>query len=131
MPSNSIEKVRGFDPCLEGWEWLREQKSLKQAWADCQRGDWMLWYLERIKYGEQITPEDKDIWSVVKKCVAIMRKVHVNEWDCSYIFIHKGWKHPWVDFMDDPPDDAELPALAKCADIVRKYCPKIPYMRAK
>ena len=35
------------DACEQAIEWARTQPSLRVAWRDCQRGDWMLWLLGR------------------------------------------------------------------------------------
>jgi hypothetical protein len=42
-----IDTLAKQRPCSDGLEWAKEYKSFKLAWADCQRGDWMLWFLGR------------------------------------------------------------------------------------
>ena len=33
-----------MDACQEAIDWV-ENRTIKEAWTDCQRGDWMLWLL--------------------------------------------------------------------------------------
>jgi hypothetical protein len=38
-------------PCAEALEWAKTQKTLKEAWQNCERGDWLLWLLgNTLKY---------------------------------------------------------------------------------
>jgi hypothetical protein len=36
--------------CDEAAEWSSSQPSFKAAWAECERGDWMLWLLFKLKH---------------------------------------------------------------------------------
>jgi len=38
---NSLLK---FNPCIEAIIWMKSQNSIKKAWDNCHRGDWMLWF---------------------------------------------------------------------------------------
>ena len=42
--NKTIEKL---GPCDEGLDWLGD-KPLEAAWAECHRGDWMLWVADRV-----------------------------------------------------------------------------------
>lgn len=35
--------ILSFRPCPEAIAWLATQPSAEQAWATCERGDWLLW----------------------------------------------------------------------------------------
>ncbi|MDR2407946.1 MAG: hypothetical protein LBE13_07535, partial [Bacteroidales bacterium] len=35
--------IKPFTPCEEGLEYYESKASFDKAWADCPRGDWMLW----------------------------------------------------------------------------------------
>lgn len=39
-----IEQLKQHDACEDALEWVGD-KSLPEAWATCQNGDWMLWLL--------------------------------------------------------------------------------------
>lgn len=41
------EKLRQMGACEEGLDWLGD-KPLEAAWAECHRGDWMLWVSSRV-----------------------------------------------------------------------------------
>jgi hypothetical protein len=42
-----IETLAKQHNCSDGLEWAKGYKSFKAAWAECQRGDWMLWFLDK------------------------------------------------------------------------------------
>lgn len=43
------EKLLALDLCREAREWLESQPdaSIAELWQQCERGDWMMWVLER------------------------------------------------------------------------------------
>lgn len=41
-------KLRQLNACDDAIEWLGE-RSAEQAWAECERGDWMLWLIGKIE----------------------------------------------------------------------------------
>lgn len=40
-------RIGDLDPCDKAVAWLGD-KTAKTAWAECERGDWMLWLLARL-----------------------------------------------------------------------------------
>ena len=36
-------KLKKLNACKEAIEWIANQKNYKEAWQNCERGDWMLW----------------------------------------------------------------------------------------
>jgi hypothetical protein len=45
----SISRVLDcFDACSPGKEWSRQYTSWKKMWKECDRVDWMVWFLEEI-----------------------------------------------------------------------------------
>jgi hypothetical protein len=42
-----LTKLHACDPAIE---WAGTQTTLKQAWENCPRGEWMLWFLAATKY---------------------------------------------------------------------------------
>src|SRR6185312_14287196 len=45
-----VSRILHLYPCGEAKRWLRDYDDPAKAWAECQRGDWMLWLI-----GKQIT----------------------------------------------------------------------------
>jgi len=48
MRQSVLDKLRGLGACYDALRWVSEQKTVDQAWADCKRGDHMLWLLGRL-----------------------------------------------------------------------------------
>jgi len=44
--SDFRKKLKALDACSDAVEWVG-RKTLKTAWAKCERGDWLLWYAFR------------------------------------------------------------------------------------
>ena len=44
------KKLEKLEACDAAIKWAGTQKSLKEAWTNCPRADWMLWLLNRIRY---------------------------------------------------------------------------------
>ena len=40
-------QLKQLHACKEAYKWVGK-KTLKQAWATCERGDWMLWYAAKV-----------------------------------------------------------------------------------
>ena len=48
MPTKTInEQLKSLGACPEAIRWVGDL-NLSQAWDQCQRGDWMLWYIAKI-----------------------------------------------------------------------------------
>jgi len=47
MKKKLSDQLKAMNACSEAVEWVG-RKSLKTAWAECERGDWMLWLAGRI-----------------------------------------------------------------------------------
>ena len=43
----ALELLKDYSPCGEAAEWLND-RSPKQAWLECERGDWLLWAAAKI-----------------------------------------------------------------------------------
>jgi hypothetical protein len=46
------DQLRKLHACDEAVEWVAE-RTLEQAWAECERGDWMIWLLNAIEYDDR------------------------------------------------------------------------------
>ena len=42
------KQLNKLNACNEAVNWVGE-KDLKTAWQECERGDWMLWYLQKTE----------------------------------------------------------------------------------
>jgi hypothetical protein len=42
-----------IDACDDARDWVGD-RTAEQAWAECPRGDWMLWLLSRLKPGQEL-----------------------------------------------------------------------------
>ena len=47
------EKLEKLSPCKEAIAFCRQFKTYKEAWQNCERGDWMLWLAARLKVDER------------------------------------------------------------------------------
>ena len=45
----NTDKLAALNACPDAVEWAKTQPSMKAAWANCERGDWMLWLLAMTK----------------------------------------------------------------------------------
>jgi len=52
------DAIAHMRPCEEAVEWLETQSTRKEAWQNCERGDWMLWLLGHLA-GEPWSDERK------------------------------------------------------------------------
>ena len=43
-----LSSIRRMGACGEAIEWGEQYGSLEDAWADCERGDWMLWLAGKL-----------------------------------------------------------------------------------
>jgi hypothetical protein len=66
------EFINKYKPCKEAAEWLRslpENYTMKTAWEECERSDWLMWLLKRLP------PEQKpDKTSFVRVAVAFAKR---------------------------------------------------------
>jgi hypothetical protein len=49
-------KLKELDACDEAIEWAKDYDNLQQAWDNCQRGDWMIWLINKMEWSN-----DKDL----------------------------------------------------------------------
>lgn len=52
------------DACQEAVTWAKTQGSFKEAWENCQRGNWMLWLTSKIIGNTRDTPLGVNLWLV-------------------------------------------------------------------
>lgn len=100
----SAEGLLPHNACLESRTWLQSlprETTARQAWQQCQRGDWMLWLRGRIE--ELRTTRRAAANAVYAADAAAANAVYA--------------------------DAARLQTLSKSAEIVRKHYPYPPRLR--
>lgn len=50
MKTTKLEKI---DACSNAIEWVATQKNYKEAWQNCERGEWMLWLAKMLKVDDR------------------------------------------------------------------------------
>ena len=50
MKTTKLEKLNA---CKDAVKWVKTQKSILQAWLNCERGDWMLWLAEKLNVDDK------------------------------------------------------------------------------
>jgi len=48
-----IKKIKKLNACPSSIKWLSSQTTLKQAWENCTRGDWLLWLIAALDVNER------------------------------------------------------------------------------
>jgi len=67
------DKLKKLNACREAIQWASEQKNQKQAWNDCERGDWMLWLLGKLS-GQPESFKRKKLVLAVCECARLSLK---------------------------------------------------------
>jgi len=65
-----IKPLRKMKACEEALEWAENYDSLEEAWANCERGDWMLWILGKLS-GSPRTKSRKKLVLVACQCARL------------------------------------------------------------
>jgi len=65
--------------CSEAQEWILANKyGLQEAWANCTRGNWMIWLARKM----EMEGDYKEIFNYIYDCM-------VERWDKEHTFIEK------------------------------------------
>ena len=139
-----LEPFRKMRACEEALVWADGYASLDEAWAKCERGDWMLWLLGKLS-GEPDSASRKKLVLVACQC-ARLALPYVEPGDgkpLKTIETAEAWAkgESKVTLEDvriatnaydaayvnaaDPATAAEQ-VLAQCADLVRQHYPQPP-----
>lgn len=105
MNKQTLEKLRGMDPCPEGLAWAARQPSRQAAWDKCANGNWMFWFLAKRKPS----------WGKGSCHKKLYQKA------CSYL-TSKGFPYHFPDGCGALPDKI----LNQMAKMVREEYPKVP-----
>src|SRR3990167_3039881 len=75
-----LEELALLNPCPDALTWARGYPDLASAWQACERGDWMLWYLERTALDTRATREA--LTCIAIECVlGIEVRAPIAGWD--------------------------------------------------
>lgn len=131
--------------CVEAREWAQTQPDLATAWTECDRGDWMVWCLRRLKYGDtrgyqaiasgfaklcweqRRDPRSRRAVDVVEAYLRAKATVDAlrEERDAAYVFYADAVAAAYAAAYA-AADFAAAVAVRKAeADIVRRYVPDI------
>lgn len=55
MTEKDLELITQHHPCAEALAWYKTQKNAKEAWLNCERGDWMLWILRCMQKLDKVS----------------------------------------------------------------------------
>jgi len=153
---NWIKTLKEMEACGNALAWCKGYESLAEAWADCQRGDWMLWLLGKLS-GKPESVSRKKLVLVACQCARLalpyakegelrpLRAIEVTEaWARGDEGIRREDVRKAADAADAAADAAyaaayaayaaatsRISTLEKCADIVRDYYPVAPKLKRK
>ena len=108
MKTHWTAKLRRLGACEEAVAWAQNYTSLGLAWKACERGDWMLWLLDRFSESQE---QHQQIVLAACQCARL-----------SLRFVPPDEKRP-LRAIEAAEEAAEH---KRCADIVRKYFPLPP-----
>jgi hypothetical protein len=150
-----MDYLRSLDACAGAVEWMGQQKTQAQAWADCQRGDWMLWLLGKhagppesearkplvlcacacsrlaLKYvpkGEgrpRVAIETAERWARGKATIKEVRSAAAASYAAADAAA-ASYAAADASYAAADASYARTKSLAKCADIVRRHYPHAP-----
>ena len=100
------EKLQGINACSPAIEWLGDRTE-EQCLAECNRGDWLLWWFFKEKNNEGY-PDIKTITKVKVECARLV--VHLMQDERSKIALNVAWA--WA---NNEATDQELATAATAA----------------
>ena len=129
--------LRDARACGEAIEWAKSHPDPADAWAACERGDWMLWIWGRLRGGEPMSDARRPIVLAVCECARLaLRYVPDDEGrPREAIELAERWarggdvscqelrKAAYAAYADAA---ARKDTLRECTKIVRRHCPTPP-----
>ena len=106
--------LESLGACHEALDWADQFKSAQQAWTECKRGDWMIWYLQEMS--NPINTQNHKKLMTINRIRYKLRALKPLDRGL-YAGMHTYESHP-ADKMED--------LLSQCADNIRKVVPKPP-----
>lgn len=127
---STLDKLRALGACDEALEWVasrpKKRQTLAALWADCPRGDWMLWLAARLG-----TPDADGIQSAAWACTHLAQayataNAYAYAAAAAYAAVAANAAHAaayayaYADAnADADASDARGKARRECADLVR------------
>ena len=79
------KRLEKLNACSEAMGWVGD-KSLKKAWKNCKRGDWMLWYYFReVGFTKELVKAKADCASLVKHLMEDQRSLDALQACYDYV----------------------------------------------
>ena len=79
---STLDKLRALGACKEALDWVasrpKKRQTLSALWADCSRGDWMLWLAARLG-----TPDVDGIQSAAWACAHLAQAYAAHAADAA------------------------------------------------
>jgi len=102
MMNNLKQQLISMDACRTAVDWVG-RKQIKTAWTKCDRGDWMIWLLERLNF-------DRKVLAAIA-CDCAERVLHLTDDDRPRIAIET--RRAWI---RGDATEAECMRAAKAAE---------------
>ena len=71
-----IGKLIELNACAEGLRWAEQFSSLDEAWLNCSRTDWMIWFWAKVLPGENLN-----------KCVRMCAQSVLHLWNAPDVVV--------------------------------------------
>jgi hypothetical protein len=104
MKTTKLEKINA---CKDARGWVATQKNYKEAWMNCERGDWMLWLAKRLRV------DDRKLTLAKFKCASQVR--HLMKDPRSLAALDAAEKYGNGEISRDELDTAAYAAYAAAA----------------
>ena len=102
-----------FKPCKEALAYYAEKKTFKEAWEDCERGDWMLWIALKLQV-------EKRVFTLTKgKCAELV--IHLMKDERSKNAVRVAIAYGEGKATDEELKTAAAAAYAAAADAADAY----------
>ena len=133
------EKLEKLNACKSAIEWVGD-RDIKTAWAECKRGDWMLWLVNASNPRITLAMRKKLVLCSCDIAESVLKYIPQDEKrPAEAVRIARAWANGEKVSLNDvnaayaaayaAANAANAAYAAKCAayaDIVRKYFPKPP-----
>ena len=104
------DKLKKLNACSDAREWVAAQRNYKEAWQNCERGDWMLWLAKKLEV------DDRKLTLAKFKCANQVR--HLMKDQRSIAALDAAERYGNGEISRDELDAAADAAAAYAADAV-------------
>ena len=99
--ATDLKILEGMHPCFDGLAWGKTQGSLFDVYENCERGDWLIWFLRR---SQKITKTQ----AVTIAITCAKHVYHGKKWN--------EWADRWIDGSDRTKARAAAESAAEWAE---------------